>query len=220
MNELLDQKAMCELSWLVFRPTMVNAFYSEFDNSINIIPGIATSGVYSNEMSDSSMLGRIGSCVGHEISHAFDFRGSQMDHYGRPGSIFTDEDVDSFLKICDDLAAYYDTMEYLSGQFVNGKRVNVEAAADLSGMQVILAYAKTLPEYDMEELFEGVSNVFVQAGPIGTAYTYVVLDNHPLGYLRVNINAQMFDDYYDTYGCKEGDGMYLAPESRIRFWGE
>ena len=77
------------------------------------------------------MLGRIGSCVGHEISHAFDFRGSQMDHYGRPGSIFTDEDVETFLKTCDDLAAYYDTIEYMPGQFVNGKRVNVEAAADL-----------------------------------------------------------------------------------------
>ena len=220
MNELIDQKARCIVSWLVFPPTMANAFYAEFDNSINIIPGICTSGVYANDMTDSAMLGRIGSCVGHEISHAFDFRGSQMDHYGRPGSIFTDEDVETFLKTCDNLAAYYDTIEYMPGQFVNGKRVNVEAAADLSGMQVILAYAKTLPEYDLTELFEGACNDFVQVGPVGTSYTYVVADSHPLGCLRVNINAQMFDDFYDTYGCKEGDGMYLAPESRIRFWGE
>lgn len=108
----------------------------------------------------------------------------------------------------------------MDGKYVDGKRVNVEAAADLSGMQVILAYAKTLPEYDLKKLFDRAANIFVTVGPAGTASSYVAVDNHPLGYLRVNINAQMFDEFYETYGCEEDDGMYLAPENRIRFWGE
>ena len=29
---------------------------------------------------------------------------------------------------------------------------------------------------------------------------------------------QQFDEFYETYGIKEGDGMYLAPEKRIRVW--
>lgn len=218
--EILDQKARCITSWSVFEPTMPNAFYSEFDNSINIIPGALTSNIYSDDMTDSQILGSIGCCIGHEISHAFDFRGSQMDKYGRPGSIFTEEDVEGFLKICDDLAKYYDTIEYMPGQYIDGKRINAEAAADLSGMQVVLTYAKTLPEYNLEAFFEQNANTYVVVGPQGTASTYVAVDSHPLGYLRTNVNAQMFEDFYEIYGCKEGDGMYLAPENRICFWGK
>ena len=33
------------------------------------------------------------------------------------------------------------------------------------------------------------------------------------------INAlQQFDEFYETYGIEEGDGMYMAPEDRIAVW--
>lgn len=73
---------------------------------------------------------------------------------------------------------------------------------------------------DLEQVFEEASLIFTQVGPPGTSATFAVVDNHPLGNLRVNVNAQMFDGFYDTYGAQEGDGMYLAPEDRIRVWGE
>ena len=219
-NELLDQKARCYMPWLIVSPNTVNAFYSEFDNSINILPGIVTSNIYRKDMTDSEMLGSIGYIVGHEISHAFDFRGSQMDHNGCPGSIFTEEDVDAFLKICDDIIARYDAIEYMPGRFVDGKRIIAEAGADLSGMQVAVTYAQTLPEYDLTQLFEKASQIFVQTGSPQVSATYAILDSHPLRYLRVNVNAQMQDAFYDTYGVEEGDGMYLAPEDRILYWGK
>ena len=43
-------------------------------------------------------------------------------------------------------------------------------------------------------------------------------DTHPLPYLRVNCVVQQFDEFYDTYGVKKGDGMYLAPEARLEVW--
>ena len=48
---------------------------------------------------------------------------------------------------------------------------------------------------------------------------YYLADVHPLQYLRVNISAQMFPELYETYGVREGDGMYLPESERIRFWG-
>jgi len=45
-------------------------------------------------------------------------------------------------------------------------------------------------------------------------------DSHPLNYLRTNVNVQMFDEFYETYGVQEGDGMYLPEDQRIQFWGE
>lgn len=41
-------------------------------------------------MTDSEMLDGIGYAIGHEISHAFNFRGDKTDHYGRKGAtVFT-----------------------------------------------------------------------------------------------------------------------------------
>jgi putative endopeptidase len=33
-----------------------------------------------------------------------------------------------------------------------------------------------------------------------------------------NIPLQNYDEFLEAYGVKEGDGMYLAPEDRIRVW--
>ena len=43
-------------------------------------------------------------------------------------------------------------------------------------------------------------------------------DVHPPGYLRTNAIVQQFQEFYDTFGVKEGDGMYLAPEERLSVW--
>ena len=43
-------------------------------------------------------------------------------------------------------------------------------------------------------------------------------DNHPLAMLRVNVVVQQFEEFYDTYGVKPGDGMYLEPDKRICVW--
>ena len=43
-------------------------------------------------------------------------------------------------------------------------------------------------------------------------------DEHPVPYLRINIPVQQYDEFVETYGVKEGDGMYVAPEDRICVW--
>ena len=46
----------------------------------------------------------------------------------------------------------------------------------------------------------------------------ITLDEHPVPYLRVNIPVQQYEEFVETYGVKEGDGMYVAPEDRICVW--
>ena len=43
-------------------------------------------------------------------------------------------------------------------------------------------------------------------------------DVHPLDFYRINVGMQQFDEFYETYGIKEGDGMYIDPAKRIRVW--
>ena len=43
-------------------------------------------------------------------------------------------------------------------------------------------------------------------------------DEHSPNYLRVNSILSTTDAFYETYGVKEGDGMYVAPDKRISRW--
>ena len=217
-NKLIGQPAISSGSWFYLKPTMMNAFYDSSTNSINIIPGYVTSLIYTDEMSDSELLGKIGFAIAHEISHAFDFNGAQYDAYGVPNPIFTAEDVDAFVKKCDTLAAYYDKIEVAPGTMVNGTTVVTEAAADLSGMQAILLIAQRMEDLDMEQFLKSMAEVWAMTVP-PQSLPNLLADTHPLNNLRINVNLQMFDAIYETFGVQEGDGMYLAPESRIVIWG-
>ena len=46
----------------------------------------------------------------------------------------------------------------------------------------------------------------------------IASDEHPLEYLRVNYALMQFDEFYETYGIKPGDGMYVDPSERILIW--
>ena len=67
-------------------------------------------------------------------------------------------------------------------------------------------------------MLSAFAGLWAEIIPEGYASLYAA-DSHPLNNLRVNITLQMFDEVYDLYGIKEGDGMYLAPEKRVILWG-
>lgn len=206
--------------WFAIKPTEVNAFYDAVTNSINIVPGYVTSSMYSNGMSDVEVLAGIGWVIGHEISHGFDYMGSQTNAYGQPKTVFLDEDLNVFLAKCMDLADYYSTIEYLPGKFVDGKNVVGEAAADLTGLQTCLVLAEKADNTDYNQFFERAAHVWAQVLPNAKMLEAYATDTHPFPNLRVNVNAQMLEPFYQTYGVSEGDGMYLAPNKRIAIWGE
>ena len=199
-------------------PSTLNAFYDPSSNSINILPGFVTTLMYTDEMSDLELLAGIGFTIGHEISHGFDYMGSQLDAYGKPVKVFTDEDAKTFVEKSKALAAYYDTIEILPDLKVDGTNVLTEAAADLSGLQATLELAGKTEGADYTQFFSYLASKWAQCQPKG----YVLqnsTDNHPMNNLRINVNAQMFEPFYEAYGVQEGDTMYLAPEARIHIWG-
>ena len=114
---------------------------------------------------------------------------------------------------------YFNTLEVLPGVYEDGNKLKAEAAADLVGVQLTLAYAKTLGYQDLEPLFRSFAQTFAKTSDETTAMMIMTIDTHPAQYLRVNVNSQMMDEFYETYAVKEGDNMYVAPESRLRIWG-
>lgn len=217
-NKLIGQPALAASPWFGITPTMSNAFYDPASNSINVFPGFVSSLVYRDDMSDADLLAAAGWTIGHEISHGFDYMGSQMDAYGTPNPVFADADVDAFVLKSSTLALYYKGIEIMPGQMVDGEAVAGEATADLCGMQACLELASRVEGFDYDKYFAEVSNMWAQVMP-ETALQQQALDTHPLNNLRLNVSAQMLDATYDKIGIVEGDGMYLAPDKRILIWG-
>ena len=90
--------------------------------------------------------------------------------------------------------------------------------AFFKGMKCILGIAAKKPDFDYDAFFRAYADLwFDKMEPFGARF-YVEEDVHPLKYLRVNVILQQFDEFLETYGIKEGDRMYLAPEDRIVIW--
>ena len=53
---------------------------------------------------------------------------------------------------------------------------------------------------------------------IGDASKGIKKDEHSLFRERLNGVVSNTDDWYDLFGVKEGDKLYLAPKDRIRIW--
>ena len=43
-------------------------------------------------------------------------------------------------------------------------------------------------------------------------------DGHTLAYWRVNAALQQYDEFYNTYDIKKGDGVYLDKDKLLSVW--
>ena len=201
----------------VMPPQIVNCFYDPQGNSINILGAFTQGSLYNSDMSDEELLAKVGTTIGHEISHGFDRTGAQFDKDGNMANWWTDEDYQKFTERNARLAAYYDAMHPWAGQSFHGSIMTGEACADMAGMKVALRIAAQREGFDYDAFFRAYANTWLMKMTLQQAYT-VINDNHPMCYLRINCTLQQYDEFLDTYGIAEGDNMYLAPEDRVAVW--
>ena len=196
----------------------VNAFYDPSQNSITICGGILGGSLYDASMTREELFANVGDTVAHEISHAFDTTGAQFDEKGNLRNWWTEEDQKAFAQRADKLAAYYDKIEPFQDVNCVGSQIEGEAIADLVAMKILLRIAAKEAGFDYDKFFRTFSETWKTITTIQTEYYTLSQDTHPLAYLRVNAVVQQFDEFYDTYGIKKGDGMYLAPDQRLVVW--
>ena len=219
-NALLEGDALARIIFdSYYLSTYGGCAYDLDSNSINITPGLAASQGYSADTSPETLLAIFGWVIAHEISHGFDYTGAQFDAYGTPNALFDETELEAYLSIVKKLSARYDQIEALPGVYVVGDRVKTEAAADLIGMQLVLRLAQEIPDFDYDAFWQAFSTYLFMVLPDVEYMSIFLADEHPLHYLRCNINVQMFQEFYDTYDVREDDGMYLPVPERVCFWG-
>ena len=200
-------------------PLLTNAFYSPDDNSINICYGIMGGSCYAADAEPEKNYGAIGTVIGHEISHAFDPQGAQFDKEGNMASWWTDEDFDAFNKRIDKMVDYFNNMVAFDGLHMNGPMVKGEVSADVTGLKAALETLLAVkPDADLETFYRQYASIWASKDKPGLDYYSLKTDEHPLGYQRVNVSVMQNDSFFETFGIKEGDNMYMAPEDRIAIW--
>lgn len=195
-----------------------NAFYNKQDNSINIILGILDDAFYGEDMSREELLGGIGTVIGHEISHAFDEKGSQFDESGNLKAWWNEEDHKAYSERTAVLAQYFDGMTGFNKTNVTGSNVSAEASADMAGMKVMLYLADKEPDFDYDKFFRQYAGIWRSITSPEAEYDKLLKDQHPLNYLRTNVTLMQFDKFYEVYDVNEDAGMYLAPDERVAVW--
>jgi putative endopeptidase len=172
--------------------------------------------------------GAIGGVIGHELTHGFDDEGRKIDADGALRDWWTKEDATEFEARARKLAAQYSAFEPLPGVHVNGELTLGENIADLGGLTVALdAYRASLrgapaPVIDGLTGDERVLLGWAQAwrGKVTDDFVrkQVVTDPHSPRQFRVIGPTRNIDAWYESFGVKPDDRMYLAPGDRVRIW--
>ena len=196
---------------------MVNACYDPFVNDITFPAAILQPPFYSINQTRSENLGGIGAVIGHEISHAFDSNGAKCDELGNLNNWWTKADERKFNKKVNAMIKQFDGIELPWG-VCNGKFTVSENIADNGGMAVTLDIMAHSENASFEEYFYNWARVWCQKAKPEYQALLLQVDVHGPSYLRSNMPPRNFPEWYETFGVKKSDKMYLAPSKRVVIW--
>ena len=195
---------------------LVNACYDPQRNDLTFPAAILQAPFYDIKQDRAENFGGIGTVIAHEISHAFDNNGAKFDELGNMKNWWTDEDFKEFEKRTQAEIDLFDGIKY-GPVTLNGKQIVSENIADQGGLTAAVEAAKGEGD-DLKKLFENFARVWANKQLTESIKTQVSIDVHAPGPERANVQSQCQDDFYEVFGVKEGDGMWLEPDKRVHIW--
>ena len=209
-------------------PQTVNAYYSSTKNEIVFPAAILQPPFFDPDADPAINYGAIGGVIGHEFTHGFDDQGRQSNGDGMLEDWWTAQDAERFVAQTKRLGAQYGLFEPLTGAKVNGELTMGENIADLGGLLLALeAYhvslkGKPAPVIDGltgdQRVFLGWAQVWRGKYRDDYMKRILVSDPHSPPVARVDLPVRNIDAFYEAFGVKPGDPMYVPPEQRVRIW--
>jgi putative endopeptidase len=171
--------------------------------------------------------GAVGAIIGHEISHSFDSTGALFDDQGRLRNWWTDADFAHFKAATAALARQFDTYKPFPDLAVRGQQTLGEDIADLAGLQAALdAYhlslgGKPAPVVDGytgdQQFFLAFAQSWRAKFREAALRQRILTDVHAPAQYRAE-TVRNLDAWYSAFDVKPGEGLYLAPQERVRIW--
>ncbi len=209
-------------------PQTVNAYYNPTTNEICFPAGILQVPFFDPTADDAFNYGAIGVVIGHEMTHGFDDQGRRYDKDGNMHDWWTEADGKNFTARTDKYADFFSNIKVLPDLNANGRLTLGENLADHGGLQVAYAAYKNATKRNPLPVIDGLTAdqrfflayAGVWAGNITEAEirNRTKSDPHSLGRYRVNAALQHIDMWYDAFGVKEGDKMYIPKAERLPLW--
>lgn len=196
---------------------MVNAYYNPQKNLIVFPAAILQAPFYDLEQTASQNFGGIGAVIAHEISHAFDTNGASFDENGSLKNWWTEADYEAFQERTQKVVDLFDGQDSY-GAKVNGKLTVSENVADLGGVACALEAAKKETDFSAQEFFTNYATIWRMKAREEYMKLLASVDVHGPAKLRVNLQVPNFDEFFETFDVKKGDGMWREPEDRIIIW--
>ena len=213
--------------WLM-NPQTVNAYYNPTTNEICFPAGILQYPFFDPKADEAFNYGAIGVVIGHEMTHGFDDQGRQYDADGNLKDWWTAEDAEGFKQRADMYADFFSNIKVLPDLNANGRFTLGENLADHGGLQVsFYAYknATANKPLKVKDGFTADQRFFLAyAGVWGQNITEkeirnrVKRDPHALGKWRVNGALPHVDAWYEAFGIKEGDKLFIPKSERLQLW--
>ena len=209
-------------------PQTVNAYYNPTTNEICFPAGILQVPFFDMTADDAFNYGAIGVVIGHEMTHGFDDQGRQYDKDGNMHDWWKESDGKNFTERTDKYADFFSAINVLPDLKANGRLTLGENLADHGGLMVAYAAYKNATKNNPLPVIDGLTAdqrfflayAGVWAGNITEAEirNRTKSDPHALGRWRVNGALPHIDAWYDAFGIKAGDKMFIPKEQRLQLW--
>ena len=209
-------------------PQTVNAGYSPQKNRITFPAAILQAPFFDPAADDAANYGAIGAGIGHEIGHGFDDQGRKFDGAGNVRDWWTPEDADRFERLRQKLAQQYNQVVVIDDLTINGDFTSGENIGDLGGLSIAYqAYRMSLngkeaPVIDGltgdQRFFMGYAQLWRRLYRDEELKRRLTIDPHAPAKARTNVVLSNIPAFYEAFNVQPGDGMYLAPEDRVKIW--
>ena len=204
----------------------VNAYYYQEINQI-VLPA----GNFFWPFYDSGLIGwnygGLGAVIAHEILHAFDEEGKDINEKGEEEMLWTAKDNREYERRIQSIVALFNSAK-VGGIHVNGKLTVSENLADLGGLAIALdalRIALDAKKVAVAERKKELRDFFIAYAvswrtkerpqkQMDRLYT----DRHAPPQFRVNLIVSQFDEWYEAFGVVTGDALYVPPEERLRIF--
>lgn len=211
-------------------PTVVNAAYASGSNGIQIPAAFLQPPFYAAGGDAAVNYCTLGAVIGHEITHGFDSAGRLYDANGNVRDWWAPADAQAFVARSENLVKQANAYEVVPGVRLNGQLSSGENLADLGGLTLAYdALAKHLKAHPkdartidglspQQRCFVAWAQNWADKTQEGALRQEALTDPHPPGSYRMFAPAQSIPGFYEAFGIRAGDKMWLDPKDRVSIW--
>jgi len=217
-----------QTEWTMTPPT-VNAYYRPANNEIVFPAGILQPPFFDPQADDALNYGAIGAVIGHEMTHAFDDRGSQFDAKGNLRNWWTMDDRNKFATRAECVSEQFSGYKTTEGMNLNGKLVLSESIADLGG--ITMAYYALMKSMEgkprpanidgftpEQRFFIGYAVVWARNQRPEAERRQALTDAHALARYRANGPLSNLKEFATAFSCNANDAMVRQANRQCQIW--